>query len=250
MLSHSFCVPASSVTAHTLLVLAGGFGTRLRVAVSEVPKPLAPVHGQPFLSYLIARWREQDVTRFVFLLHHQAQALEDFLESPRQHEMLDGCVVQTVTEAQPLGTGGAVANGVQQAGLTGPFLVANADTWLGTGIHETAAATAPAMAIVHVDSTERYGRVQLDPGTVSAFQEKQNSAGSGWINAGLYKLDADLFREWDARPFSLERDLLPGVAATGGMHAVPLETTFIDIGLPEDYFRFCRWIETGKPGLL
>jgi len=233
-----------------LLVLAGGFGTRLHAVVSDVPKPLASVAGQPFLRHLLEHWRAQNVGWFVFLLHHRAQAVKDFLESPRQRELLHGCTVQTVTEEQPMGTGGAVAYAVQTAGLSEEFLVANADTWLGHGIQGIAAATAPAMAIVHVHNTDRYGQVQLDRTAVCAFQEKQDSTGSGWINAGSYKLHARLFHDWNGRPFSLERDLLPGLAATGELRAVPIDSTFIDIGIPEDYFRFCRWIETGQFGAL
>lgn len=233
-----------------LFVLAGGFGTRLRAAVTDVPKPLAPVGDEPFLHYLVERWVEQGVTRLVFLLHHQANAIETFLESLAGDGRLNGCDFLAVTEAIPLGTGGAVAHAIRHAHVTETFLVANADTWLGSGIELVADTSPPAMAVVSVGNTERYGTVRLERDVVAAFEEKRSSAGAGRINAGLYHLSADLFGEWNGLPFSLERDLFPKLAGARQLRAVRLESDFIDIGIPEDYYRFCRWIESGKAGVL
>jgi D-glycero-alpha-D-manno-heptose 1-phosphate guanylyltransferase len=238
------------VRQKNLVVLAGGFGTRLRSAISEVPKPLAPVADRPYLHYLIEHWVAQGVTELTFLLHHQAHFIEAFLELQQNEGWLRNCIVHTLTEPQPMGTGGAVAYAVQQFRMTGSFLVANADTWLGSGIGQIAETTAPAIAIVQVENVERYGSVRVQQNRVVGFEEKQNSSGLGWINAGLYHLHADLFRAWDGQPFALERELFPKLANAAEFKAVPLETDFIDIGVPNDYFRFCRWIESGKTGVL
>jgi D-glycero-alpha-D-manno-heptose 1-phosphate guanylyltransferase len=238
------------VRQKNLVVLAGGFGKRLRSAVPEVPKPLAPVIGLPFLHYLIERWVEQGITQFTFLLHHQASSIKAFLELQQNEGLLRDCVLRTLTESQPLGTGGAVAFAIQQLRMTGSFLCANADTWLGSGIDQLVKVPAPAMAIVQVDSSERYGSVLVQQNKVVAFEEKQNSSGPGWINAGLYHLHADLFDGWNGLPFALERELFPTLVDAGQLLAVPLVTDFIDIGIPKDYFRFCRWIESGKVGVL
>lgn len=233
-----------------ILVLAGGFGTRLRSAVSDVPKPLAPVAGKPFIQYLIESWIRQGATRLTFLLHHQADRIEKFLAEAREGGSWDACEIRTLTEPQPLGTGGSVAYAVRQLKLVTPILVANADTWLGTGIREIASSTEPCIAIVQVANTERYGRVQVEGKRISAFDEKQASHGEGWINAGLYKLHPGYLTDWDGQPFSLERGLFPVLVGKGQLTAVPLETDFIDIGVPEDYFRFCHWIESAPEGLL
>ena len=161
-----------------LLVLAGGFGTRLRSVVSEVPKPLAPVIGRPFLHYLIEGWVKQGVTHLTFLLHHQADLIETFLELQKSDGLLKGCEVRTLLEPQPLGTGGAIAYAVQQLHMTGSFLVTNADTWLGSGIGQISEASVPAMAIVRVGNSERYGSVEVRQGRVISFEEKQDSIGS------------------------------------------------------------------------
>ncbi|MDH4164409.1 MAG: nucleotidyltransferase family protein [Nitrospirota bacterium] len=229
-----------------LLVLAGGFGTRLRSAVSEVPKPLAPVEGRPFLHYLIEQWIVQGISHFCFLLHHQAEQIEQYLAEEQVTGLLKGCKIDTVIEPEPMGTGGAVAFAVRKLGLAGSFLVVNADTWLGSGIRQISMTQPPALAAVRMNDAGRYGAVHIEQDTVLAFREKHENAGAGLINAGLYHLTADVFLQWDGRPFSLEKDLFVHLAASGRLHAVSLDTPFIDIGIPEDYFRFCHWIRSEK----
>jgi NDP-sugar pyrophosphorylase family protein len=233
-----------------LLVLAGGFGTRLRSVVSDVPKALAPVAGRPFLQYLVEAWLGQGLNQLTFLLHHQADLIEAFLEQQKATGGLANCQVRISSEPEPLGTGGAVAYAVRQLGLTGPLLVTNADTWLGTGIARVSVAAMPAIGIVRVGNSERYGAVQVREDRIVSFAEKQDSSGPGWINAGLYHLHADLFQSWNGQPFSLERELFPKLVAAGQLHAAPLETEFIDIGIPDDYHRFSRWIDSEKSGVL
>jgi len=233
-----------------LLVLAGGFGTRLRPAVSDVPKPLAPVGGRPYLAYLIESWLDQGVSSMSFLLHHQAAMIEEFLYSLKQNGLMRNCTLQIVKEPKPLGTGGAIALAVAELGLSQSFLVANADTWLGTGIGEMASVDAPAMAVVPVENTARYGSVTINTDKIIAFEEKQHSKGPGRINAGLYHLHPASFAGWDGQAFSMEQVLFPALVNVGTLNAVELKTDFVDIGIPSDYFRFCRWIDAGKTGAL
>jgi D-glycero-alpha-D-manno-heptose 1-phosphate guanylyltransferase len=230
-----------------LLVLAGGFGTRLRSAVPDLPKPLAPVLGRPYLSYQLESWLRQGVTSLTFLLHHQAEAIETFLASQSHETLRARCAVRTVTEPRALGTGGAIGYAVRELQLTGSFLVTNADTWLAGGIGAISRAQPPSIGVVQVADVERYGTVRFGTdGTIAAFEEKGANAGAGWINAGLYHLPASLFRDWDGQPLALERDVFPRLAQQGQVRAVSLQAEFIDIGVPADYFRFCSWVESGK----
>jgi D-glycero-alpha-D-manno-heptose 1-phosphate guanylyltransferase len=241
---------AEKAIEQPLVVLAGGFGTRLRSVVADLPKPMAPAGPHPFLWHLLDAWAGQGVRRFVFALHHEAGVIEQHLREQQSHGVLRGCEVRTVTEPRPLGTGGAIANAVREGDVTASFLVANADTWLGAGVRDVSVARSPAIAVVRVDNTERYGSVRRDGDAVTSFAEKQHSAGAGWINAGLYHLEAESFQSWNGEAFSLEADLFPRWADAGQLSAVPVEASFVDIGIPEDYFRFCRWVETGKTGAL
>jgi NDP-sugar pyrophosphorylase family protein len=229
-----------------MLVLAGGFGTRLQSVVAEVPKALAPVGQVPFLYLQIENWIAQGLRSFVFLLYHQADLIISFLEAEK-NGLLTGCQVSWLVEPAPMDTGGAVAYAVQQLHLKGDFLITNADTWIGTGVQEVARSAAPSMAVLSLRDASRYGQVQFsDEFFVTSFSEKNSSQGLGWINAGLCHLNADFFSNWDGRPFSLERISFPALAGRGVLKAVPIQTDFIDIGIPHDYLSFCGWIETGK----
>lgn len=233
-----------------LLVLAGGFGTRLQSVVSAVPKALAPVGSVPFLHLQIQHWIDQGVKSFVFLLHHQSDLIIGLLESEK-NGLLQNCEVQWLVESVPLDTGGAVAFAVEQLHLAGDFLVTNADTWLGSGVKDMCQATAPAMAVVELSDASRYGRVQLNAqNRVTAFHEKNGDHDFGCINAGLYLLNAVFFKDWDHLPYSMEKVAFPAWVASEDLKAVALNTDFIDIGVPDDYFRFCRWIETDRKGAL
>ncbi|MFQ5787449.1 MAG: sugar phosphate nucleotidyltransferase [Thermodesulfobacteriota bacterium] len=244
-------VPNESMESSVgLLVLAGGFGTRLRSVVPVLPKPLAPVIDRPYLYYLVNNWIQQGVTRFSFLLHHQAGLIKTFLKSSIIENQLNHCHFRTLVEPEPLGTGGAVANAVQQYNLSGKILVTNADTWLGTGIKQVSAGLPPAVAVVRIEDQGRYGGVRINEDKIISFEEKPGNSGAAWINAGLYQLDCELFGNWKGQPFSLESEMFPQLAKEGRLKAVKLDTDFIDIGIPEDYLRFCRWIESGKKKVL
>lgn len=229
-----------------LLVLAGGIGSRLKTAVSDVPKALAPIGEKPFLQLQIEHWLSEGLREFTFLLHHQADQIIDFLESQKV-AMPSECRIDWVIEHQPLDTGGAVAHAVKTSDMIDNFLLTNGDTWLGRGVQEVIQTAAPAMAVVHLDNVGRYGQIQFNKDQlVTSFTEKDDQLTSGWINAGLCHLDPVLFNNWNGRPFSLERDLFPTLVENRQLSAVSLPTPFIDIGIPEDYYRFCRWIESGR----
>jgi D-glycero-alpha-D-manno-heptose 1-phosphate guanylyltransferase len=233
-----------------LLVLAGGFGTRLKSVVTDVPKALAPVGGVTFLYLQIEHWVSQGINSFVFLLHHQADLIVDFIKIEKDG-LFKGCDVQWIIEPTPMDTGGALAHAIQQLNISGDFMVSNADTWLGAGISEVRQENSPSIAVLNVPDASRYGSVKFNEGgIITAFIEKSDLVGGGWINAGLSHLHTDLFKDWDRQPFSLERDKFPLWVSQGILKAVPLEFSFIDIGIPDDYFRFCRWIELKKVGML
>jgi D-glycero-alpha-D-manno-heptose 1-phosphate guanylyltransferase len=226
-----------------MVVLAGGFGTRIRATIGEIPKSLAPVGNKPFLEHLLEIWCDQGITRFIFALHYQAEILKDYITQASRSVLLD-CEVVSVTEHRPLGTGGAVANAVKEVRLTGSFLVANSDTWLGNGLAQLAASAPPALIAIQVEDTSRYGSLSISGGKVTAFREKTEAGGRGFINAGMYHLHANLFEAWNGDPVSLEQTMLPDWSQRELLNAVRIETDFIDIGIPTDYGRFVDWVRS------
>lgn len=229
-----------------MLVLAGGAGSRLKPVVSDVPKTLAPAEGKPFIHFLLEQWIAQSIHDFTFLLHYEAQKIIGYLEDEQKNGLLQDCRVSHVVEPKPLGTGGAVAHALKTLGITDSFLLANSDTWLGSGITELARSTPPCIGVIGVANSGRYGTVSIRGDKITAFTEKTSKNEAGLINAGIYHLTPVLFHEWDGRAFSLENEALPQLVARGELHALTLDTEFIDIGIPEDYLRFCHWIHSKK----
>jgi len=221
------------------MILAGGYGTRLRQTVPNAPKALAPIGKQPFVELQIRNWMRQGINDFIFLLHYQAEHIIEFLKE-KEFNLLKDCKVSYLVESTPLDTGGAVANAVKHLKLNDSFLVANADTWLGAGICELSRVNGAALVTVMLSDVSRFGEIAFNnKGFVSEFKEKKGDKKPGWINAGLYKFHPTDFKNWTGGPVSLEKDVLKSLSKKKQLKAVCIETSFIDIGVPEDYLRFC-----------
>lgn len=230
-----------------LLVLAGGYGTRLRSVVFDVPKPLAPVAGKPFLMHLIRHWVMQGADDFIFLLHYEAGKIEGMLDELLCLDEFSGVKFRVIVESTPLGTGGAILNAVDFFGITGGFMVANADTWLGSGVEKMAAMKSTALAAVNVPNSQRYGSLKFSDDKVSSFEEKLASVGRGYVNSGLYHLLPKVFDGFEiGSSFSIETQVFPRLVASRQLGFIKLTESFIDIGVPEDYVTFCKWVESGK----
>jgi NDP-sugar pyrophosphorylase family protein len=227
-----------------MLVLAGGFGTRLKGTVRDVPKPLAPINGIPLLQLQLHHWIDQGQRSFIFLLHYQAELIIKFLDEQSKY-FGDAINIDWIVEEQALGTGGSVANAIHKFALNGSVLISNADTWLDGGLQEVRKSDEAAIGVIPVKNIARYGSIILDDELyVSKFFEKKiNSTidAKGIINAGLYKLPTSLFLAGNGRAFSLEAEILPKIFSERLLRAVLLEGMFFDIGIPEDYYKFCDW---------
>ena len=228
-----------------LLVLAGGFGTRLRSVVSELPKALAPVNQTPFLYYQIKNWKKQGLRDFVFLLYFQADMIISFLESEKSG-ILKNCSVKCIIEPKPLGTGGAIKYCINELSIKEKFLVTNADTWLDSGIREIIKNDSPSLLVIHVEDAQRYGRVTIKKKYITSFEEKTTETSKGLINAGLALLSPELFDLKEKSFFSLEDSIFPHLAKNGLLKGLIVNTTFIDIGIPEDYYKFISMIKKEK----
>ena len=231
-----------SARFHSAVVLAGGFGTRLRSVVSELPKPLAPVAGRPFVAYVLEQLAAAGVAEVVLAVGYRAEQVERAFGTG-----FAGMRITYSHEHEPLGTGGAVCQALGQltdaARAAAPVLVANGDSYFGCDLAafaKTHATRRPdvSLALRHMEHADRYGLVDLGAdGRIARFREKRPDA-SGLINAGLYLLDPAVLLGRDLpQRFSLEADFFETHAAQLHLAGIPLEGYFIDIGIPEDYAR-------------
>lgn len=217
------------------IILAGGLGTRLREAVPDLPKCMAPVAGRPFLFYVINYLRSQGIQRFIFSLGYKHEVILAYLE-----ENFASLSYEYVVEASPLGTGGAIALALSLA--TQPdVLVTNGDTLFKIDAealyHQHVATKALCtLALKPMQHFDRYGVVELNNDKqVTAFKEKQYYE-QGLINGGCYLLQVAGFtaQNWPEQ-FSFETAFLEKQFSQGSLYGNIQDNYFIDIGIPADY---------------
>ena len=219
-----------------VVVLCGGFGSRLRSVIADRPKPMAMINGRPFLSILVDRLVEQGCRRIVFGAGHKSAWITDYFAHDSRFQ-----AVYSV-ESQPLGTGGAVALCRPQL-HSADVVVCNGDTYCEVDIahvldEHRRSGCAATIVLVPSDERQDGGAVSLGADhRVRSFAEKR-SAGA-YLNAGLYVFRLDvLYRMTPDMPLSLEHDVFPALVPQG-VHGVIVHTPLYDIGTPErlDLFR-------------
>lgn len=236
----------------TAIVLAGGLGTRLRQAVPDLPKPLAPVAGRPFLAWLLDRWAGQGVERFMLSVGYRAEAIRETIGT--RHA---GVPVEYVVETVPLGTGGALLRAAAGLSRDERFLLLNGDTWFDVPLAELAACAARhdadwCLSLFRTEDGVRYmgPRLAAD-GRLLALTDP-DAQGPRWANAGVYMVHPRCLRPAVAGrsdPVSLEADLLPRWLAEGARFAGHQSSApFIDIGVPHDWRRAASIIAPDRVG--
>ncbi len=218
------------------IVLAGGLGTRLRSAVADLPKCMAPVAGVPFLDHVIHFLKNQGIKRFVFSLGYLHEVVEDHLKQ------LPDLNYITVVEQDPLGTGGAIQLAAKSCTQTN-VLIVNGDTMFRVNLNTLTAfhfqhQAFCTLALKPMKNADRYGLVLLFPsGAIESFAEKKEGS-SGLINGGVYILNRDQFLTLKfPNKFSFEQDYLLPYHNSEPMYGFVQDAYFIDIGIPEDYMR-------------
>ncbi len=215
------------------IVLAGGFGTRLKQVVPDLPKPMAPVAGRPFLEILLSTLARKGFTRVVLSLGFMAEKIiehfgESYLGMDLVHEV----------ESQPLGTGGAIRAAMARCATDHVFIF-NGDTYLDIEVDELErlwqSGHHPVIVVREVPDTARFGRVEMYDGRINAFLEKGVS-GSGLINAGCYVLPKEALDDFSlGQPFSIETEFFIKYLQRIRFDGFITHGRFIDIGVPEDY---------------
>lgn len=217
------------------IVLAGGFGTRLRQLVPDLPKPMAPIAGRPFLEILLTSLARKGFTRIVLSLGFMADKITSHFG-----DRFAGMDLSYVLESDPLGTGGGVRLAMSAFTADHVFIF-NGDTFLDLEADRVEAHwqnhRRPIIVGREVPDTARYGRLLTSQGQVAGFAEK-GMAGPGLINAGCYVFNRGQLDEFALnQSFSLEADYLAQAVSRMRFDVFPTAGQFIDIGVPEDYSR-------------
>jgi len=218
------------------VLLAGGFGTRLQKAVPDLPKPMAPINGRPFIEYVLDYLIKHQVRKFILSVGYKHEAFANYFA-----EDYKGCSVLFSVEQEPLGTGGGIRKAFQFAEGS-DVLVLNADTLFRidiaalSALHKKTNADLT-IALRKMDDVRRYGSVEIDENMrITGFSEKNIKSGVGYINGGVYLFKKDFFDHCQLPDkFSLEKDCLEKYYTTLNIYGFPSKGYFLDIGIPEDY---------------
>lgn len=227
----------------TALILAGGLGTRLSSVVSDQPKVLAPVNGRPFLSYLLEQLIVAGFRDAILCTGYKAEMIKKSFGN-RYKDL----TIRYSREPESLGTGGALRYAIPMIEEE-TVLAMNGDSYIDEDLsvylewyfkNEIEAA----LLLTKVADVSRYGKVDVDiKNRVISFEEKKESACSGFINSGVYILKKHMLESIPfARPFSLERELFPGLIGKG-LFGYLCESELLDIGTPESYARAERFFQ-------
>lgn len=223
------------------VILCGGKGTRLRNVVSDVPKPLAPINGTPFLSILMHSLVLQGIKRIILASGYMHQKIEEIYGNSFE----EAEIVYSI-EQSPLGTGGAIAKALSKA-QSENVLVVNGDSIIKFDLNQTALQFdkikkenpnikfPTLLTLKPMENVDRYGAVSLSCGRIEAFEEKSFRE-KCLINAGVYVLCRDVFKTRGTdEVFSFEKDFLEVQVSCKSLYGIVCEGFFIDIGVPEDY---------------
>ena len=213
------------------IILAGGLGTRLKPCIENLPKPLAPVNGKPFLRYILDYLYVNGVHRAIISTGYKSETVEEFIG--RSHR---GMTVEYCREESPLGTGGAIKKALGMC-RENCVAVINGDTYFDVDLAEMkkfhdASGCRLSLAAKWIENAENSGLLEHKNGILCGFHEK-GIMSAGLINGGIYFIDKHTLDGIAEEKFSFEKQVLE--AAYCPVAVFESDGYFIDIGIPENY---------------
>jgi len=214
------------------IILAGGKGTRLREVVFDIPKPMAPVGGIPFIQYQLDYLIDQKIERVVLAVGFKHEVIIEYFG--RSYKSLS--LVYSIEE-KALGTGGAIKKALGNVRGQAAYVL-NGDTYFPIDLdHLKLAKGICAIAALYMKQANRYGTLQTSGNLVEGFQEK-GEVKAGIINGGIYRLKKEIVAEIPDGNVSFETSILPKLCQSANVTYQVFKNYFIDIGIPKDYYKF------------
>jgi len=217
------------------IVLAGGLGTRLRSCISDIPKPMAPVNGKPFLFYLLEYLKRQEIERVILSVGYKYESILNYFGNTFQ-----GISLIYSIENAPLGTGGAISLALKKCKNKNIFIL-NGDTYFPIPLYklkenQDQSGAEITIALKKMTKANRYGIVRLEKNSkITSFSEKEIEAQT-LINGGVSILDREKFEKRTfAGKYSFEKDYLEKTVKQGCISGIAFNSYFMDIGIPESY---------------
>ena len=217
------------------IILAGGFGTRLKSVVDDVPKPMAPVSGTPFLYYILNYLQKEGIKKVVLSVGYKHEIISNYFGNEFLQMSVDYAIEDT-----PLGTGGGILNALKKCSEEQVFII-NGDTFFPVPLNDLYARhiqkkAETTVALKQTNDSGRYGTVSINENSfITSFKEKSESSAS-LINGGIYLVDRQkIANRAFCNKFSFEKDYLELVVKEHCVAGHIFNQYFLDIGIPESY---------------
>ncbi|EOI0230025.1 nucleotidyltransferase family protein [Campylobacter coli] len=214
------------------IVLAGGLGTRLKSVVQDLPKPMAPINGKPFLAFVLEYLKKQGIAEVILSVSYKYELIQEYFK-----DEFEGMKIRYNVEKELLGTGGAIKDALKL--VKNEVYVVNGDTFFDIDLKKLVLnGSKICIALKQMQNFDRYGTVNVDDqGIVTSFEEKVFKK-QGLINGGIYLLKKDIFDNFDLeKKFSFEKFLQENFELLKIQTQI-FNDYFIDIGVPQDYKLF------------
>ena len=225
------------------MILAGGFGTRLRPLSCTRPKTLFPIVNKPLLQWIYERISKSNIQEAILAVNGLTAFYIKNERIPKHRLKIKYSIDPP---KKPLGTGGPIKNAEKLIGHTEPFLVLNGDIFVEVDYKEIlethrknkALAT---IALCKVEDPTRYGVAEMAANNrITRFVEKpaKGKAPTNLINAGIYVLNPEIFQYIPkGKKVSMEREIFPKLAEQGKLYGYTIHGLWIDIGKPGEYLQ-------------
>jgi D-glycero-alpha-D-manno-heptose 1-phosphate guanylyltransferase len=222
-----------------IFILAGGFGTRLQSVITDVPKPMAPIHNKPFLCYQIQEIRKYFKNEPIYLLtYYLSEIIEEYFKEDKS--------ITIIKENEPLGTGGSIKHAIKFLGLKNDtsILIFNGDTYIKPNLHSMLKKNSEEIIILGSlqNICDRYGVLEIKDERIVNFIEKEKGICNSYINAGCYFFkNLSFFDSIKENIFAIE-DKFKEYLSTHPIGVFSYDGVFIDIGIPEDYNKMINMV--------
>lgn len=223
----------------TAIILAGGMGTRLRSVLPELPKPMAPINGRPFLEYQMDYWIDQGINRFILSVGYKKEIIISHFGKSYRHAR-----VQFVEEDIPKGTGGGLLLALQNE--DDPIFVLNGDTFFQVNLIDIKKfhlekQSDLTIALFKSVECDRYMGLELLADDSITSLKSGTSKIRCLANGGVYLINPAVFKASYYKAgdsCSFENDLVPElIKMNHKVYGFEANGFFIDIGIPQDYYR-------------
>ncbi|HLC32386.1 MAG TPA: nucleotidyltransferase family protein [Candidatus Nanoarchaeia archaeon] len=218
------------------VILAGGFGSRMKELTKNTPKPMLPLQGKRILEYAVDLFRRYGITDLAISVHYLKDQIKDYFGNGSRF----GVNIIYIEENEPLGTAGALR--LAQEWLDEPFIMCNADELKDLNLQEMyeqhcETDALVTLALTAVEDPSQYGVVEIDGLRVKRFVEKpkKDEAPSNLISAGLYIIDPVVVKRVPEGFCMVEKNIFPQLAQEGKLFGFEFKGQWFDTGTPERY---------------